>query len=174
MFPSARMALYRSSILIVLFCAFVHKVHIYFSVSIELFWFLFVFVSIFHRLLKMISLLCCRYQIIVASSEKTPESDSDAIDVITPPMNCVSLSSSVSDSRIGVVSFCKAFPWHFIIDRKLEIVQLGAGFMRLFGSRLKELGAYHDQSSFKLNYDTVACRTSDFSWLPNKPIPQFQ
>lgn len=51
-------------------------------------------------------------------------------------------SQSVSDLRIGVTSFCKAFPWHFIVDKKLDLVQLGAGYMRLFGRCLKSLGKF--------------------------------
>lgn len=35
------------------------------------------------------------------------------------------LSTEAADLKMGVGSFCKAFPWHFVIDRKMEIVQLG-------------------------------------------------
>lgn len=41
---------------------------------------------------------------------------------------------------MGVASFCKAFPWHFVMDRRLEFVQLGAGFMQLFAPDLQTLG----------------------------------
>jgi guanylate cyclase soluble subunit alpha len=44
------------------------------------------------------------------------------------------------DLRMGVASFCKAFPWHFVMDRQLELVQLGAGFMQLFARDLRTLG----------------------------------
>nr|XP_018895939.1 PREDICTED: head-specific guanylate cyclase [Bemisia tabaci] len=82
-----------------------------------------------------------RYQIIVGSSSaETREHDGEKVETVTRALNGVSLSSSAADLKIGVVSFCKAFPWHFVIDRKLDIVQLGAGFMRLFGSRLKDAG----------------------------------
>lgn len=37
---------------------------------------------------------------------------------------------------MGVASFCKAFPWHFVVDKDLELVQLGVGFMRIFGQHL--------------------------------------
>ncbi|XP_063366092.1 head-specific guanylate cyclase [Cydia amplana] len=50
-------------------------------------------------------------------------------------------SSKVTDLRIGVASFCKAFPWHFVTDRRLELVQLGSGFMRLFGTELASRGS---------------------------------
>jgi len=41
---------------------------------------------------------------------------------------------------MGVASFCKAFPWHFVVDRQLELVQLGVGFMKIFGHHLNRLG----------------------------------
>ncbi|XP_071056075.1 head-specific guanylate cyclase [Onthophagus taurus] len=58
-------------------------------------------------------------------------------------LSCWSLSSITStpgDLRMGVPTFCKAFPWHFVIDRRLELVQLGSGFMRVFGCLLKSCG----------------------------------
>ncbi|XP_060806332.1 head-specific guanylate cyclase [Amyelois transitella] len=53
----------------------------------------------------------------------------------------IASSSNVSDLKIGVASFCKAFPWHFVTDKRLELVQLGAGFMRLFGNYLATHGS---------------------------------
>ncbi|CAL7945205.1 unnamed protein product [Xylocopa violacea] len=50
------------------------------------------------------------------------------------------LSTKATDLRIGVASFCKAFPWHFVVDRKLDLVQLGVGFVRIFGNYLNRLG----------------------------------
>ncbi|XP_066592201.1 head-specific guanylate cyclase isoform X2 [Prorops nasuta] len=50
------------------------------------------------------------------------------------------LSTEATDLRLGVADFCKAFPWHFVVDRQLEIVQLGVGFMRIFGQQLNRLG----------------------------------
>ncbi|XP_030745740.1 head-specific guanylate cyclase [Sitophilus oryzae] len=41
---------------------------------------------------------------------------------------------------MSIPTFCRAFPWHFVIDRHLEIVQLGSGCMRLFGCLLKSHG----------------------------------
>lgn len=38
---------------------------------------------------------------------------------------CIATSTKVTDLRIGVASFCKAFPWHFVTDKRLELVQLG-------------------------------------------------
>ncbi|XP_017766101.1 PREDICTED: head-specific guanylate cyclase [Eufriesea mexicana] len=50
------------------------------------------------------------------------------------------LSTKATDLSMGVASFCKAFPWHFVVDRQLELVQLGVGFMRIFGHHLNRLG----------------------------------
>ncbi|XP_050538427.1 head-specific guanylate cyclase isoform X1 [Daktulosphaira vitifoliae] len=51
-----------------------------------------------------------------------------------------SLSQQASDLKIGVTSFCKAFPWHLVLDIRLEFVQLGTGFMKLFGKCLQQFG----------------------------------
>lgn len=34
-------------------------------------------------------------------------------------------SKSPSDSKIGTTTFCKTFPFHFIIDKNLDIIQIG-------------------------------------------------
>ncbi|XP_076179143.1 guanylate cyclase 1 soluble subunit alpha 2 [Ptiloglossa arizonensis] len=60
------------------------------------------------------------------------------LDTVTSPFR--PLSTEAADLRMGVASFCKAFPWHFVVDRQLELVQLGVGFMRIFGHHLNRLG----------------------------------
>ncbi|XP_047508407.1 head-specific guanylate cyclase [Pieris napi] len=67
------------------------------------------------------------------SKEENCEVHSEAVSVAA--------STNVHDLKIGVASFCKAFPWHFVTDRRLELVQLGAGFMRLFGTHLTTHGS---------------------------------
>lgn len=52
------------------------------------------------------------------------------------------VSSAAADLRMSVDTMCKAFPWHFVLDRRLEITQLGSGFMRLFASDLAKLGRH--------------------------------
>ncbi|KAK1121793.1 hypothetical protein K0M31_010104, partial [Melipona bicolor] len=66
-----------------------------------------------------------------------PEID-DNLDTVTSLFR--PLSTEATDLRMGVASFCKAFPWHFVVDRQLELVQLGVGFMRIFGHHLNRLG----------------------------------
>nr|CAD7453745.1 unnamed protein product [Timema tahoe] len=76
------------------------------------------------------------YRYLIEPSIPSTESCSDTlVDVPT-------LSTHAGDLKMGMASFCKAFPWHFVVDRRLEMVQLGAGFMRLFARDLNNLGAY--------------------------------
>ncbi|XP_071559242.1 guanylate cyclase 1 soluble subunit alpha 2 [Temnothorax nylanderi] len=62
----------------------------------------------------------------------------DDCDVVSPTFR--PLSTEATDLRMGVACFCKAFPWHFVVDRQLELVQLGVGFMKIFGHHLNRLG----------------------------------
>lgn len=52
------------------------------------------------------------------------------------------VSSDASDLRMSVSTMCKAFPWHFVLDRSLEFTQLGSGFMRLFAAEMPQLGRH--------------------------------
>ncbi|KAK3576869.1 hypothetical protein CHS0354_012922 [Potamilus streckersoni] len=47
-----------------------------------------------------------------------------------------SLSNNPSDSKIGVSTFCKTFPYHIIFNRKLQITQLGVGLMKTIGKEV--------------------------------------
>lgn len=62
-----------------------------------------------------------RYEINPVPRQKSKEENCDIVS------EAVSIASStkVTDLRIGVAGFCKAFPWHFVTDRRLELVQLG-------------------------------------------------
>ncbi|KAK8720400.1 hypothetical protein OTU49_013346, partial [Cherax quadricarinatus] len=42
-------------------------------------------------------------------------------------------SSSIKDSKIGVSSFCKAFPWHFVCNKAMRITQIGSALLQVFG-----------------------------------------
>lgn len=68
---------------------------------------------------------------------------------------------------MGVATFCKAFPWHFVMDRRLELVQLGSGFMRLFGSMLTSCGTsaatyfeFHRPRSIILSFSEIIKRAN--------------
>ncbi|XP_011135465.1 head-specific guanylate cyclase [Harpegnathos saltator] len=80
-----------------------------------------------------------RYRITPERYSEQPHTDvDDDFDVVSPTFR--PLSTEATDLRMGVASFCKAFPWHFVVDRQLELVQLGVGFMKIFGHHLNRLG----------------------------------
>jgi len=83
----------------------------------------------------------CRYRITPERYSKRPDvADVDDADYNVSSPAFRPLSSQATDLRMGVASFCKAFPWHFVVDRQLELVQLGVGFMRIFGHHLNRHG----------------------------------
>ncbi|XP_031838646.1 guanylate cyclase 1 soluble subunit alpha 2 isoform X2 [Nomia melanderi] len=83
----------------------------------------------------------CRYRIIPERYSERSNVDSEIDNYLdTGTSTFRPLSTEATDLRMGVASFCKAFPWHFVIDRNLELVQLGVGFMRIFGQHLNRLG----------------------------------
>lgn len=45
--------------------------------------------------------------------------------------NPPSLSTKVIDSKVGVVTFCKSFPFHIMVDKNLHISQLGEALMKM-------------------------------------------
>ncbi|XP_072401486.1 head-specific guanylate cyclase [Diabrotica undecimpunctata] len=69
--------------------------------------------------------------------------------------------------QMGVSTFCKAFPWHFVLDYRLEFVQLGTGFMRLFGQFLTTCGAsvatyfeFQRPRNITLSFDEIVKRAN--------------
>lgn len=79
-----------------------------------------------------------RYRITPERYSEQVDADVDDNYVMSPAFR--PLSTAATDLRMGVASFCKAFPWHFVVDRQLELVQLGVGFMKIFGHHLNRLG----------------------------------
>ncbi|EDW81160.1 uncharacterized protein Dwil_GK11912 [Drosophila willistoni] len=49
-------------------------------------------------------------------------------------------SSNASDLQMSSANFCKMFPWHFIMNEQLELVQLGRGFSKLYKPYLADFG----------------------------------
>ncbi|KAH8279996.1 hypothetical protein KR018_012569, partial [Drosophila ironensis] len=49
-------------------------------------------------------------------------------------------SSNAADLKMNSASFCKMFPWHFIMNEQLELVQLGRGFSKLYKPYLADFG----------------------------------
>lgn len=75
---------------------------------------------------------CYRYLFTV------PEQENEIIRTIeTPEEDETEATKSLSsDLKMSPATFCKAFPWHFIMNENLEIVQMGRGFSKLFKNSL--------------------------------------
>ncbi|RZC41411.1 head-specific guanylate cyclase, partial [Asbolus verrucosus] len=87
-------------------------------------------------------------------------------------------SSPVTDLQMGVATFCKAFPWHFVLDRRLDLVQLGSGFMRLFGRMLASCGTsvatyfeFHRPRSITLSFAEIVKRANTPFVLAIRNLP---
>lgn len=66
-----------------------------------------------------------------------PESDVEkAAPIETKPL----VKDSAADLKMNPATFCKAFPWHFIVNEQLEIVQMGKGFSKIFQSSIQTHG----------------------------------
>jgi guanylate cyclase soluble subunit alpha len=53
-----------------------------------------------------------------------------------------SRSTLPSDLGMKVMTFCSSFPFHFILDKKLQIVQLGASLMRIVSAHIQSKGSH--------------------------------
>lgn len=56
------------------------------------------------------------------------------------PFDFLRTSDWPEDLPIPVPSFCEIFPWHMVLDDKLDIIQLGIGFGRLIGNHIDTFG----------------------------------
>lgn len=64
------------------------------------------------------------------------EADADA----TAVAMAAAVAAIGPDLKMTPATFCKAFPWHFIVNRNLEFVQMGRGFGKLYKSSLAAHG----------------------------------
>ena len=60
-----------------------------------------------------------------------------------------------------VMTFCSSFPFHFILDKKLQIVQLGTSLMRIIATHLQSKGS-HFGTYFDLIKPTIHMTFSAF------------
>ncbi|CAG2164097.1 unnamed protein product [Oppiella nova] len=75
-----------------------------------------------------------------------------------------SLSNDPHNLCMSVRTFSRAFPFHFICDPSLKLVQIGSGLMRMFGDQSKAIGAHMSyyfkitQPSVDLNFPSIIYR----------------
>lgn len=72
-----------------------------------------------------------------------------------------------ADLKMSNATFCKAFPWHFIINEELEFLQLGKGFSRLFKNYIPTYGRnaityfkFRRPRNLELKFNEITRRTN--------------
>ncbi|CRK91657.1 CLUMA_CG005307, isoform A [Clunio marinus] len=77
-----------------------------------------------------------------------------------------SISSDPNDLQMTNSTFCKMFPWHFIMDENLELLQIGEAFSKLFKNYLNATKAATHYFKFrrpvglKLEFNEIIKRTN--------------
>ncbi|XP_055385098.1 head-specific guanylate cyclase [Condylostylus longicornis] len=99
-----------------------------------------------------------RYRYLFHSADEQHEADDE------PKLQ--KTSSTNADLKINMATFCKQFPWHFIMNEKLEFVQLGRGFNKLYKSYFSTYGKlattylnFKRPKSLSLKFRDIARRT---------------
>lgn len=64
---------------------------------------------------------CYRYLFTLPEQPKTAKEEVG----IEPQPGPSSIESTAVDYKMNPISFCRAFPWHFIMNKDLEIIQMG-------------------------------------------------
>lgn len=76
------------------------------------------------------------------------------------------VSTNANDLQMNNSSFCNMFPWHFIIDENLDLLQIGTAFSKLFKNHLKTTKAISNYFKFrrptglKLEFEEITKRTN--------------
>lgn len=73
---------------------------------------------------------------------KLPEPKGDKLKVaeIEEDVAAAAATFPATDLKMSPTTFCKAFPWHFIMNEELDIIQMGKGFSKLLKSSLPTNG----------------------------------
>lgn len=74
-----------------------------------------------------------------------------------PPPSPRQLSRSPSDLRIGLSTFCRAFPFHLIIGPHMEVLQVGAGLKQVGEGLRKPHWTLSFSDSFQLVSPRIPC-----------------
>ncbi|XP_067129798.1 guanylate cyclase soluble subunit alpha-2-like [Centruroides vittatus] len=70
-----------------------------------------------------------------------------------PVLECNSIETG--DTRLSVTSFCKAFPFHFVVDRNLKLTQVGLGLSKLIGDRNKKIRGCNIMKFFRIQQPKI-------------------
>lgn len=83
-----------------------------------------------------------------------------------PEITSRPVSSNPNDLQMTNSTFCKMFPWHFIMDQNLELLQIGTAFSKLFKNHLNTTKSATHYFKFrrpvglKLEFEEIVKRTN--------------
>lgn len=110
-----------------------------------------------------------------------PEQDMDkqSVTEVEQDDSKIPISSlTATDLKMSPATFCKAFPWHFIMNENLEIVQMGKGFSKLFKSSLPTHGRlittyviFKRPTNLTIKFRDIIRRSNTPFVLSLKPLP---
>lgn len=114
---------------------------------------------------------CYRYLFTLPDQKKDtmriPEREEDIVASIT-----------ATDLKMSPATFCKAFPWHFIMNSDLEIIQMGKGFSKLIKGSLPIHGKmatiyfkFERPTNLKINFREIIRRSNTPFVLSLKSLP---
>lgn len=73
---------------------------------------------------------------------KLPDSETERLKAIEVETAIADKAAKLTatDLKMSPATFCKAFPWHFIMNEDLDIIQMGKGFSKIFKSSFQAHG----------------------------------
>lgn len=86
---------------------------------------------------------CYRYLFTIPDQKKSTRNLRKDIEIELPKAKkdaSAAATPTATDLKMSPTTFCKAFPWHFIMNVDLEIIQMGKGFSKLFKGSLPTHG----------------------------------
>lgn len=90
----------------------------------------------------------------------------DEKEVIKPEVPLREISANPKDLAVTNSTFCQMFPWHFIMDENLDLLQIGMAFSKLFKNYLNTTRAVNNFFRFrrpvglKIEFNEIAKRTN--------------
>lgn len=94
------------------------------------------------------------------------------------PLSTIEIAKISTDLKMSASTFCKAFPWHFIMNENLDIIQLGSGFSKLFRYSLQTHGRhvttyfhFKRPTGLSIRFRELSRRSNTPFMLAMRPIP---
>lgn len=121
---------------------------------------------------------CYRYLFSVPEQDKNKLEDDETEVEVEQNVSIPISSLAATDLKMIPATFCKAFPWHFIMNENLDIIQMGKGFSKLFKSSLTAHGrfvltyfVFKRPKNLTIKFRDIKRRSNTPFVLSLKPLP---